>query len=158
MNFPNPARGKIRTGSHFFTKKRGFGFHIGSQWEIREGYLLLCPNVYTDMDIGRMFLVGNEWFVWVGFPSWEGIKGCVTVRSAAGDEMFLLLFGWGSVCQILGDCFGFRRLCADVTHPRPLSRGEIEMCDGEKRGLGWDVFAAVFWGGVCQVLDDCFGV
>ena len=140
MNFPNPARGKIRTGSYFFTKKRGFRFRIGSQWEIREGYLLLCPNVYTDMDIGRMFLVGNEWFVWVGFPSWEGrlgccfllgneiiIKGCVTVRGVGWDEVFLLLFGWGSVCQILGDCFGFRKLCADVTHPPPLSRGEVEM-------------------------------
>ena len=27
------------------------------------------------------------------FPSREGIKGCVTVRGAAGVEMILLLFG-----------------------------------------------------------------
>ena len=47
------------------------------------------------------------------------------VRSAAGDEEFLLLFGIGVIRQILGDCFGFRKLCADVTHPPPLSRGEI---------------------------------
>ena len=25
----------------------------------------------------------------------------------------------------LGGCFDFRRLCAGVTHPRPLSRGEV---------------------------------
>ena len=32
--------------------------------------------------------------LWRGsFPSREGIKGCVTVRCAAWDECFLLLFG-----------------------------------------------------------------
>ena len=44
-------------------------------------------------DLGCCFFVGNEWFVAWGFPSREGIKGCVTVRSAAWGEMFLLLFG-----------------------------------------------------------------
>ena len=29
----------------------------------------------------------------VGFPSREGIKGCVTVKSAGWVEVFLLLFG-----------------------------------------------------------------
>ena len=59
------------------------------------------------------------------FPSGEGIKGCVTERGEVWDKMFLLLFGIGVIRQILGDCFGFRKLCADVTHPPPLSRGEI---------------------------------
>ena len=27
------------------------------------------------------------------FPSGEGIEGCVMVKGAAGDEVFLLLFG-----------------------------------------------------------------
>ena len=40
-----------------------------------------------------MFLVGNEGVVWVGFPSGEGIKGCVMVRGGGWDEEFLLLFG-----------------------------------------------------------------
>ena len=31
----------------------------------------------------------------------------------------------GGICQTLVVALGFRRLCADVTHPRPLSRGEI---------------------------------
>ena len=46
-------------------------------------------------------------------------------RGEVWDKMFLLLFGRGVIRQILGDCFGFRKLCADVTHPPPLSRGEI---------------------------------
>ena len=39
------------------------------------------------------FLVGNGWVVWGGFPSREGIKGCVTVRGAVWAEVILLLFG-----------------------------------------------------------------
>ena len=35
----------------------------------------------------------NGWFVMCGFPSREGIKGCVMERGAVGVEMFLLLFG-----------------------------------------------------------------
>lgn len=58
------------------------------------------------MDIGRMFLVGNEIIMQCEFPSREGrlgccfllgneiiIKGCVMVRGGGWDEEFLLLFG-----------------------------------------------------------------
>ena len=34
-----------------------------------------------------LFLVGNERFVALGFPSREGIEGCVTVRCAARVEV-----------------------------------------------------------------------
>ena len=40
-----------------------------------------------------MLLIGNGWVVWGGFPSREGIEGCVTVRGVGCDEMILLLFG-----------------------------------------------------------------
>ena len=40
-----------------------------------------------------LFLIGNEWFIVLEFPSREGIKGCVMVRGAVWGEMFLLLFG-----------------------------------------------------------------
>ena len=35
----------------------------------------------------------------MGFPSGEGIEGCVTVRSAVWAEVFLLLFGRGGVSR-----------------------------------------------------------
>lgn len=40
-----------------------------------------------------MLLIGNGWVVWGGFPSREGIVGCVTMRGAVWVEVFLLLFG-----------------------------------------------------------------
>ena len=48
------------------------------------------------------------------------------VRGAGWDEEFCCcLIRW---CLLAwGGCFDFRRLCTDVTHPRPLSRGEIWM-------------------------------
>ena len=59
------------------------------------------------------------------FPSREGIKGCVTVRGAVWDEMFLLLFGdvvflgFGWMLLILGSC-------ARTSHtPAPLKRGVL---------------------------------
>lgn len=41
--------------------------------------------------------------------------------------MFLLLFFEVVSVRFWVTASGFRRLCADVTHPPPLSRGEIEM-------------------------------
>ena len=62
----------------------------------------------------------------VCFPSGEGTKGCVTERGEVWDKMFLLLFGRGVIRQILGDCFCFRKQCADITHPRPSQgRGDL---------------------------------
>ena len=54
------------------------------------------------------FLVMSD--LCVVFPSREGIKGCVMVRGAGCDEMFLLLFGdvaflgFGWMFLILGSC------------------------------------------------------
>ena len=69
--------------------------------------------------------------LWRGcFPSREGIEGCVTVRVAAWveglrDTVSRRLVLQGVIRQASGDRFDFRKLCADVTHPRPLSRGEV---------------------------------
>ena len=70
------------------------------------------------------FLVVNEWFEWGCFPSGEGIEGCVMVRGAGWLKCFC--------CCLVRRCFlasggffDFRRLCLGVTHPQPLSRGEI---------------------------------
>ena len=69
------------------------------------------------------FLVMSD--LCVVFPSREGIKGCVTVRGAVWDEMFLLLFGdvvflgFGWMLLILGSC-------ARTSHtPAPLKRGVL---------------------------------
>ena len=61
----------------------------------------------------------------MGFPSGEGIEGCVTVRSAVWAEVFLPLFGEVVFLGLWVDVFVFRWLCLGVTHPRPLSRGEV---------------------------------
>ena len=61
----------------------------------------------------------------VCFPSREGIKGCVTVRGAVWAEVFLPLFGEVVFLGLRVTALVFRRLCLDVTHPRPLSRGEV---------------------------------
>ena len=56
------------------------------------------------------------------------------MRGADWDEMILLLFGEEVFLVFSGarkylssfdDRFGFRRLCLGVTHPQPLSRGEV---------------------------------
>ena len=71
----------------------------------------------------------------VNSPLERGFKGCVTVRGAAWGEMFLpscwdmlhllLLVELWSICRLWVTALGFRRLCTGVTHPRPLSRGEV---------------------------------
>ena len=50
------------------------------------------------------------------------MKGCVMVKCAVWLKEFL-------EARVLSfsDCFYFKLLCADVTHPQPLSRGEIEI-------------------------------
>ena len=40
-----------------------------------------------------VFLLVMSGLWYVGFPSGEGIEGCVMVRSAVWVEVFLLLFG-----------------------------------------------------------------
>ena len=45
------------------------------------------------------------------------------VKCAVLGEVFF----WGWYLLASGGCFWFGRLCADVTHPRPLSRGEFWM-------------------------------
>ena len=59
---------------------------------------------------GAAFLLVMSDLWRVGFPSREGIKGCVTVRSEVWAEVFLLLFGeevsvsFGWMFLILGSC------------------------------------------------------
>ena len=43
---------------------------------------LHTPGPSREGRFGSYLLVGNEVFEWSGFPSREGIKGCVMVRSA----------------------------------------------------------------------------
>ena len=64
------------------------------------------------------------------FPSGEGIEGCVMVRDAVKadglrDTVSRNLVLQGGICQTLVVALVFRRLCLGVTHPQPLSRGEI---------------------------------
>ena len=101
----------------------------------------LCADVTHPRPLSRgevrVLVSCWEWWVeCVGFPSREGIKGCVTMRGAVWDEVFLLLFeeevflvfsGARKYLSSFDDRFGCRWLCTDVTHPRPLSRGEIVM-------------------------------
>jgi hypothetical protein len=65
-----------------------------------------------------------------GFPSREGIKGCVTGRGAVWaeglrDTVSRGLVLRGVIRQASGDHFDFRRLCAGVTHPRPSREGRL---------------------------------
>ena len=57
-----------------------------------------------------------------GFPSREGIKGCVTVRCEIWLKEFLEVRFLG-----FSDCFYFKWLCSGVTHPpAPLERGDLD--------------------------------
>ena len=47
------------------------------------------------------------------------------VRGAVWGEVFLLLFGEVVFLGLWVTVLGLRWLCAGVTHPRPLSRGEV---------------------------------
>ena len=57
--------------------------------------------------------------MWRDSPLERGLKGCVTVRCEIWLKEFLEVRFLG-----FSDCFYFKWLCADVTHPQPLSRGE----------------------------------
>ena len=87
------------------------------------------PSQEGSFEMLLFYLIMND--LWRGcFPSREGSKGCVTVRVAAWveglrDTVSRRLVLQGVIRQASGDRFDFRKLCADVTHPRPLSRGEV---------------------------------
>ena len=49
----------------------------------------------------------------------------MTVRDEVWVEMLLLLFDEVLSLRFWVTALGFRKLCADVTHPPPLSRGEV---------------------------------
>ena len=53
------------------------------------------------------------------------VKGvfCFGVRFMSG----ILGSLGGGICRLRVDVFDFRKPCSDVTHPQPLSRGEIWM-------------------------------
>ena len=59
------------------------------------------------------------------FPLLRGDKGvCYGERRGMGGDVFATVWRCG-VSWLRVVALGFRWLCADVTHPRPLSRGEI---------------------------------
>ena len=63
-------------------------------------------------------------------PLERGFKGCVTVRGAAWveglrDTVSRNLVLRGGICRLWVAAFDLRWQCLDVTHPRPLSRGEV---------------------------------
>ena len=90
------------------------------------------------------------------------------VRGAGWDEMLFATVWRCGVSWLWVVAFDFRRLCTGVTHPLPLSRGEVwnavfllvvrglmacripllrgdqGVCYDEGRGMGGDVFAAVW--------------
>ena len=59
-------------------------------------------------------------------PLERGLKGCVTVRGEVWGEMFLLLFDEVLSLRFWVTALGFRKQCTNVTHPQPLSRGEVK--------------------------------
>ena len=67
--------------------------------------------------------------LWGGFPSREGIKGCVTVRGAIWAEVIILLLFDEEVFLGLGvDVFGVGG-CAWASHtPDPSGEGRFENC------------------------------
>ena len=52
---------------------------------------------------------------------------CYGEKRGIGWDYFAAVWR-GGVCLLRVAAFDFRRLCSDVTHPRPLSRGEIGCC------------------------------
>ena len=71
-------------------------------------------------------------------------------------RLFVGGLGWGvfrgEVGRALDGCFWFRRLCAGVTHPRPLSRGEVRdaaFLVGNERFVVWGISLLRGDQGVC---------
>ena len=102
--------------------------------EIVFDFRWLCADVTHPRPLSRGKVLGAAFFLvmsslWcVGFPSREGIKGCVTVRGAGWDEVFLLLFG-----EVVFLGFGWLLLisvavCGRHTPPSPLKRGGFGAC------------------------------
>ena len=72
-------------------------------------------------DLKYSFLVGNERFVVLCVsPLERGLRGVLRREARAGKKYCNVVF-----LELRVDVFDFRRLCSGVTHPRPLSRGEI---------------------------------
>ena len=72
-----------------------------------------------------LFLFGNEWFVACRIPLLRGDQGvCYGEGCGMGGDVFAAVWRCG-VSWLRVDVFDFRRLCTDVTHPLPLSRGEV---------------------------------
>ena len=78
------------------------------------------------------FLFGNERFECDASPLERGLRGVLWRGARQGLMCCEIQFrgAWrcderGVICQASGGYFGFRKLCAGVTHPPPLSRGEL---------------------------------
>ena len=76
-------------------------------------------------DLGCCFLVGNEWFVVCRIPLLRGDQGvCYGERRGMGGDDFAAVWRCG-VSWLRVVALGLRWLCLGVTHPLPLSRGEV---------------------------------
>ena len=83
-------------------------------------------------DFGWCYILGNKWFVVWDFPSWEGMKGCVTVRSAGWVEMIFAAVWRGGItgsrfwcCEVVSAGLQWEFLilggCAHTSHTPCLS-------------------------------------
>ena len=87
---------------------------------------------------------------------------CYGERHGLGGDVFVAVCR-GGISWALGGSFWFWKLCSGVTHPQPLSRGEIGMCYGEGRGKGrWVARCSFEKLGVARWylsnISGCFGV
>ena len=78
------------------------------------------------------FLVVNKWFVRDASPLERGLSGVLRRGARQGMKYCEIQFREtccseerGVICQASGGCFGFRRQCLGVTHPRPSREGSF---------------------------------
>ncbi len=91
------------------------------------------PTPLWDGEVGSYVLFDDERFMAWGFPSREGIKGCVTGRGAVWaeelrDTVSRGLVLRGVIRQASGDHFDFQVAVPGRDTPPPFSRGEIGSC------------------------------
>ena len=88
--------------------------------------LLSCPFLIDEAWKSYFLLMISGLWCEIS-PIERGWRGVLRWEARAGLRYygrFVLVF-WGGICWHLVVVFDFRRLCAGVTHPLPLSRGEI---------------------------------
>ena len=77
--------------------------------------------------LNTAFLFENKRFGYDVFPLEWGLRGVLRRGGGGGVEIIFAAVWWGGIYWFWEVAFDFRWLYADVTHPRPLSRGELWM-------------------------------